>query len=586
MRKTKIICTLGPSTADESILKELMLSGMNVARFNFSHGTHEDHKQRYDQLDKLRKELALPIATLLDTKGPEIRLGLIDGNKVELKKGDKITLTTKEVLGTKELVSITYKDLPKDITDNNLILIDDGLIALRVLSHNKTDIHCEVLNNGPISNRKGINVPDVKLSMPYLSEQDKKDIIFGVKTGFDFIAASFVRTAEDVEAVKAVLNEYPNNGIKVVAKIENAEGVKNIDDILRVCDGVMIARGDMGVEIPFEQLPAIQKMLIKKAYNAGKQVITATQMLDSMMKNPRPTRAETTDVANAIYDGTSAIMLSGETAAGLYPVEAVKTMAMIAERAEQDIDYEKRFRNRDLIDTPNVTNAISHATVTTALDLSAAAILTVTKTGQTARMISKFRPTCPIIGCSPDPKVVRQMNLSWGVTPILVDELKSSDELFEHAIDKASSHGYVQSGDLIVITAGVPLGISGTTNLMRVHIVGNILLTGTGVTKESVCGNLCVCENEEQALKTFKNGDILVIPKTTNAIIHLIKNASGLVTEQGGLDSHGAIAGMALNKPVLIGAENATEILRSGTTVLLDAKKGFVSNTSKCNNKN
>lgn len=586
MRKTKIICTLGPSTADESILKELMLSGMNVARFNFSHGTHEDHKQRYDQLDKLRNELALPIATLLDTKGPEIRLGLIDGNKVDLKKGDKITLTTKEILGTKELVSITYKDLPKDISDNNLILIDDGLIALRVLSHNKTDINCEVLNNGPISNRKGINVPDVKLSMPYLSEQDKKDIIFGVETGFDFIAASFVRTAEDIEDVKAVLNEYPNNGIKVVAKIENAEGVKNIDDILRVCDGVMIARGDMGVEIPFEQLPAIQKMLIKKAYNAGKQVITATQMLDSMMKNPRPTRAETTDVANAIYDGTSAIMLSGETAAGLYPVEAVKTMAMIAERAEQDIDYEKRFRNRDLVDTPNVTNAISHATVTTALDLSAAAILTVTKTGQTARMISKFRPTCPIIGCSPNPKVVRQMNLSWGVTPILVDELKSSDELFEHAIDKASSHGYVQSGDLLVITAGVPLGISGTTNLMRVHIVGNILLTGTGVTNESVCGNLCVCENEEQALKTFKNGDILVIPKTTNTIIHLIKNASGLITEQDGLDSHGAIAGMALNKPVLIGAENAIEILRSGTTVLLDAKKGFVSNPSKCSNCN
>lgn len=582
MRKTKIICTLGPSTADDSILKQIMLSGMNVARFNFSHGTHEDHKARYDQLDKMRTELGLPIATLLDTKGPEIRLGLIEGDKIELQKGDRLTLTTKEVLGTKDLISISYKDLPKDIRNHDLILIDDGLIAMRVLSHTQTEIVCEVLNNGPVSNRKGINVPDVKLSMPYLSEQDKKDIRFGVETGFDFIAASFVRTAADVEAVKAILNEYPHNGVKIVAKIENAEGVKNIDDILRVTDGVMVARGDMGVEIPFEQLPAIQKMMIKKAYNAGKQVITATQMLDSMMKNPRPTRAETSDVANAIYDGTSAIMLSGETAAGLYPVESVKAMALIAERAEQDIDYEKRFRNRDVHVVPNVTNAISHATVTTAIDLAAAAILTVTKTGQTARMISKFRPTCPIIGCSPNPQVVRQMNMSWGVSPILVEEQHSSDELFEQAIDKATEHGLVASGDLVVITAGVPLGISGTTNLMRVHIVGNILLTGTSVTEGEVCGNLCVCHNEEQALKSFKKGDILVLPKTSNAVLDLIKNASGLITEQGGLDSHAAIAGLALNKPVIVGAQNATEILRSGTTVLIDAKKGVVCNASRC----
>lgn len=581
MRKTKIICTLGPSTSDENVLKELMLAGMNVARFNFSHQTHAEHKARYEQVDRLRTELGLPIATLLDTKGPEIRLGLIENHKVELQKGDKITLTTEEVLGTKERVSITYKGLPNDIEDGNHILIDDGLIALRVISHTKTDIYCEVLNGGMISDRKGVNCPGVHLSMPYLSEQDIKDIEFGAETGFDFIAASFTRTAADIEQVRAVLSKYPNNNIKIVAKIENAQGVENIDDILRVCDGVMVARGDMGVEIPLEDVPVLQKMLIKKAYNAGKQVITATQMLDSMIKNPRPTRAEATDVANAIYDGTSAIMLSGETAAGLYPIEAVKTMAMIAERTEQDIDYEKRFRSRGVADMPNVTNAISHATVTTAMDLNAAAIVTVTKTGQTARMISKFRPTCPIIGCSPDPKIVRQLNMSWGVIPLLVEEQHTTDDLFEHAIKKAQEHKLVSSGDLVVITAGIPLGISGTTNLMKVHIVGDILISGTGITDESVCANLCVCNNEEEALKTFKTGDILVIPKTSNAILHLIKRAAGVITEQDGTDSHAAIAGLALNKPVLVGATNATQILHSGTTVHLDASNGIVCNTAK-----
>lgn len=578
MRKTKIICTLGPATNDENIVRELMLSGMNIARFNFSHGTHAEHKARYDQIEKLRQELHLPIATLLDTKGPEIRLGLIDGDKVELKKGEKITLTTDDVLGTKNRVSITYKDLPSDIEDGIKILIDDGLIEMKVLSHTETDIDCEILNSGMISNRKGVNVPGVILSMPYLSEQDKKDIEFGVKTGFDFIAASFVRTAKDLEDVRSLLTKCNGQHIKIVAKIENAQGVKNIDDILRVTDGVMVARGDMGVEIAFEEIPVLQKMLIKKAYNAGKQVITATQMLDSMMKNPRPTRAETTDVANAIYDGTSAIMLSGETAAGIYPVEAVRTMALIAQRAEGDIDYEKRFRTRDNFDLPNVTNAISHATVTTALDLNAAAILTVTKTGQTARMISKYRPTCPIIGCSPDPRVVRQMNMSWGVIPVFVEEKTTSDELFQHAINRSAEEGVVSNGDLVVITAGVPLGISGTTNMMKVHIVGNVLMSGRGINDETVCANLCVCQNAEQAKASFKNGDILVIPHTSNSIINLIKNASGLIVEEDGTDSHAAIAGLSLNIPTLVNAINATKLLHSGMTILLDAKRGIVCN--------
>jgi len=582
LRKTKIVCTLGPATADERIVRELMLSGMDVARFNFSHQTHKDHKERLTQVEKLREELKLPIATLLDTKGPEVRLGQVENGTAQLVKGETIILTTNEVLGTEKLVSITYKGLPGDITEGDKILIDDGLIELEVISFTDTDIVCIILNDGTISNSKGINVPGVELSMPYLSQKDIEDIEFGAREGFDFVAASFTRTAEDIEAVRAILSKYPNNNVKIVAKIENAQGVENIDDILRVCDGVMVARGDMGVEIPFEEIPVLQKMLIKKAYNAGKQVITATQMLDSMMKNPRPTRAETTDVANAIYDGTSAIMLSGETAAGLYPVESLRTMAMIALRAEKDIDYEKRFRAGDAIKLPNVTNAISHATVTTAIDLNAAAILTVTKTGQTARMISKFRPNCPIIGCSTDEKVVRQLNMSWGVVPVLVEEKHTTDELFDHAVDVAVEQNCVKSGDLVVITAGVPLGISGTTNLMKVHVVGDVLLTGTGLNEQSVCGNLCVCKNEEDALQNFKVGDILVIPKTTNATLGLIKYCSGLITEQDGIDSHGAIAGMALNKPVLIGAENATQILRSGSTVKLDTKRGIVCNAASC----
>lgn len=577
MRKTKIICTLGPATKEDEVVRELMLSGMNVARLNFSHGTHEEHKVQFDRVSRLRTELGLPIALLLDTKGPEVRLGLIKGDKVEIKKGERITLTTEDVLGTKELVSITYKDLPKDISDGDKILIDDGLIALHVVAHTETEIVCKILNSGMISNRKGVNVPGVNLSMPYLSEQDIKDIEFGVETGFDFIAASFVRTAEDVESVRAILSRCGNDTIKIVSKIENAQGVANIDEILRVTDGVMVARGDMGVEIAFEEIPVLQKMLIKKAYNAGKQVITATQMLDSMMKNPRPTRAETTDVANAIYDGTSAIMLSGETAAGLYPVESVRTMALIAERAERDIDYERRFRSRDVYDIPNVTNAISHATVTTALDLSAKAILTVTKNGQTARMISKYRPNCPIIGCSPNPMAVRQLNLSWGVIPLLVNEMHTTDELFEHAIDRAVENDILTDGDLVVITAGVPLGISGTTNLMKVHVVGDVLIEGTGVNKLKVCANLCVCQNEEQVIGTFKSGDILVVPKTTNSMMAFVKNCSGIVAEEEGAESHAAIAGLALGKPTIVGAENATRILHSGTTAILDGTHGTVS---------
>ena len=435
-------------------------------------------------------------------------------------------------------------------------------------------------NGGQVSDRKGVNVPGIRLSMPYISEQDRSDILFGAQMGFDFIAASFVRCAEDIEDVRAILSTADANskGIRIIAKIENAEGVKNIDEILRVADGIMVARGDMGVEIAFEELPGIQKKLIQKAYSAGKVVVTATQMLDSMIKNPRPTRAETTDVANAIYDGTSAIMLSGETAAGSYPVEALKTMALIAERAEREIDYEKQFRSRVSTDLPNITNAISHATVTTATDLKAAAILTVTTTGQTARMISKYRPQCPIISGTPNKQAYHQLSLSWGVTPMLLEEKHSEDELFDHAVNCAKNLDLIEDGDLVCITAGVPLGISGTTNMMRVHIVGDILITGTGITAQQVHANLCVCDSEEEARLQFKPGEILVIPKTSNAILDLIKDCAGIITEQDGANSHAAIVGLALGKPVLVGAKGATEILRTGTNVTLDAERGIVCN--------
>lgn len=577
MRKTKIICTLGPSTEDDQVLRQLMLEGMNVARFNFSHGNHEGHKKNLDRVKKLRKELGLPIAALLDTKGPEIRIKDFKDGSVDLENGQTFTLTTREIEGDEKEVSITYKELVNDIKVGNKILIDDGLISMTVKKVTDTDIECEVENGGHISNHKGVNVPNVNLSMPYISDKDKEDIIFGIEQGFDFIAASFVRTADDILAIRDILSQHNCNFINIIAKIENMQGVENIDEIIRVSDGVMIARGDMGVEIPFEDVPSIQKMIIKKVYNAEKIVITATQMLDSMMKNPRPTRAEATDVANAIYDGTSAIMLSGETAAGLYPVEALKTMVRIAERTESDIDLVKRFNNRGSLVNPDITNAIAHATCTTAMDLNASAIVTVTKSGKTARMISKYRPVCPIIGCTPYENVWRQLNLSWGVMPLMVEEKTNTDELFEHAIEEAEKAGYVKQGQITVITAGVPLGVSGTTNLIKVHVVGHILVKGRGVNNRKTTASLCVGKEETDIIENFKEGDIIVLPETSNDIIDELRQASGIIIENEGHNSHAAIVGLSLDIPVILGATNATDILKSGAVVNLDAEKGIVS---------
>lgn len=473
MRKTKIVCTIGPATDDKNIMRELMISGMNVARFNFSHGDYETHEKRFRMVEELRNELDLPIATLLDTKGPEIRLGkFVDDKPVEIFDGDTYVLTTENIPCTNKIGSVSFKNLPKDVGIGTRILINDGVIELVAEKISGCEITCRIIHGGILSNNKGINVPGVHLSMPYLSDRDMNDLEFGAKMRFDFIAASFVRTAADINYLRKFTQSLGWFDVRIIAKIENLDGVENIDEILEAADGIMVARGDMGVEIPFEQIPAIQKTLIHKGYKSGKQVITATQMLESMINNPRPTRAEITDVANAIYDGTSAIMLSGETAAGAYPVEAVRTMALIAETTEKNIDYKAEFAARRGDSNSTVAEAIAHATVTTAHDLNARAIITVSLRGQTARLISKYRPDCMIISCTMSEVVCRQMNMSWGVFPCIIDEKTSTDELFECAAEAAEQRQLVRDGDLVTITAGVPLGVSGTTNLMKVEKIG------------------------------------------------------------------------------------------------------------------
>lgn len=578
MRRTKIVCTLGPSTDKEDVLRNLMKNGMNVARMNFSHGTHEEQKARLDMIKKLREELNLPVAALLDTKGPEIRIGDVEGGKLELKPGQEFTLTTEEMLGTEKKVTITYKELYKDVEPGDSILIDDGLIGMEVVRIDESDIVCRVKNGGFVSNHKGVNVPGVELNMPFVSPKDLADIVFAVEQDYDFIAASFTRTAEDIIEIRKILQEHGGEKIHIIAKLENKQGVKNCEDILRVADGIMIARGDMGVEIPLEEVPVIQKELIRKAMHMGKPVITATQMLDSMMKNPRPTRAETSDVANAIYQGTSAIMLSGETAAGAYPIEAVQTMAKIAERTEQDIDYSREFKPRKLAEAPDVTSAISHATCTTAADLKAAAIVAVSKSGRTVSRIAKYLPVCPIIGCTTDERVYRQLNLLWGVTPVVMKEANTADELFDHAVELAEQKGLIARGELVVIAAGVPVGLSGTTNMMKVQIAGNALVTGKGANKLKASGNVCVCSNDEDLEKKFRAGDIVVVEQTTNEMVHKLKDAAGIITETGDRYSHAAVVGMTLEIPVITSARNATRILKSGTFVTMDAEQGIVYN--------
>ena len=577
MRKTKIICTLGPSTDQEGVLRELVANGMNVARFNFSHGSHEEHLGRFEKLKAIREELGKPVAALLDTKGPEIRLKDFKNGTEMLEAGQTFTLTTREVEGTKEICSITYKDLPQDVQPGGTIMLDDGLIKLQVQTVNDTDIVCKVLNNGKIKNKKGVNVPGVHLSMPYMSQRDRDDIIFGAQQGFDFIAASFVRTAQDVYDIRNLLNEYDSN-IRIIAKIENREGVNNIDSILAAADAVMVARGDLGVEIDFTELPGIQKNIIERSFSFGKPIVTATQMLDSMIVNPRPTRAEISDVANAIYDGTSAIMLSGETAAGAYPVEALKTMSAIAERTEQ----ENHARFAPLAENTgkiSVSDATAHAACLTAKDVNAAAIVTVSESGNTARLLSKYRPEQPIIACVMKEQVQRQLALSWGITPLMMPLAHSTDELIEMSTSLAKENGYLHNGELAVVTAGVPVGVSGTTNMIKIHMVGNCLATGVGVGPENndvASGKACVCRTMDEVRAKFKPGMVLVVPSTSNEMLSFVRDAAALVVEEPGLNSHAAIAGKALLKPTVVGAAGATSHIRDGLMVAVDCAHGSV----------
>lgn len=573
-KRTKIVCTLGPASDKEEVLTQLVESGLNVCRFNFSHGSHEEHKGRLDLAKKVREKLNQPVALLLDTKGPEIRTGQFAEPEVLLEEGQKFTITMNDVVGTKEICTVSYKDLAKDVVSGDTILIDDGLVGLRVEEVNGEDIVCVVENSGIVKNHKGVNVPGVKINLPAITPKDRSDIEFGISQGIDFIAASFVRKASDVLAIREILEENGATDIQIISKIENQEGVDNLDEILEVSDGIMVARGDLGVEIPTEEIPVVQKMMIKRCNEVGKPVITATQMLDSMMRNPRPTRAEVTDVANAIYDGTDAIMLSGETAAGKYPVEAVKTMATIAKRTEQTLDYD-RILKENAKNNNTVTDAISHATCSTAVDLNASAIVTSTSTGYTARMVSKFRPKCPILATTSDEKVMRQLGLSWGVYTVKAEQAGNTDEVIENSIEAAKNAKYINNGELVVITAGVPVGVSGTTNLIKVHVINEEIVKGIGVGSKTAEGKVCVVKSGEEC-PDFKEGDILVTTMTDIEMNPYVEKASAIVTEEGGMTSHAAIVGLNLNKPVVVSAFDILSAVKDGEIVTVDASRGVV----------
>lgn len=575
LKKTKIICTLGPSTDKTGILENLLVEGMNISRFNFSHGSHEEQGKRIEMLRAASKKLNKTVALLLDTKGPEIRLGKFAGGKVHLTTGQAFTLTAKEILGTAERASVNYSLLPQEVNVGNTILLSDGLISLRVDAVQDDEIVTTVLNSGDISDRKRVAVPDVSLNMPFLSEQDEADILFGVKQNMDFIAASFVQRAADILAIRKLL-ESVNAHMEIIAKIENAEGVRNIDEILKVADGIMVARGDLGVEIPTEEVPIVQKRLIDKCNKAGKPVITATQMLESMMVNPRPTRAEASDIANAILDGTDCIMLSGETASGDYPVEAVKTMARIAIRTEESLQYKSILQANGVMLQNTTTDAISHATVQVAYELNAAAIITATEHGYTARMVSKYRPQAHIVAVTPNEKTMRRMMLFWGVQPIMGVATKNSDEMVQNAMNRAVEHGVIKEGDLVVVTAGVPVGMSGTTNMIRVHVVGNILLRGVGIGQCSVTGKVCIAHSIKDVKNKFQPGDILVVMGVDEETAVYAAKASAIIAEEGGLTSNAAIVGISVGIPVVIGVDGAVERLVDGSLVTVDGARGLI----------
>ncbi|NLY80921.1 MAG: pyruvate kinase [Lysinibacillus sp.] len=578
MRKTKIVCTIGPASESPEVLEELMIAGMNVARLNFSHGTHEEHAIRIATIRDVANKLNKNIGILLDTKGPEIRTHSMQNGEVHLKSGQVIDISMKEVLGDETCFSVTYDRLVYDVKQNDIILLDDGLIELRVLATDteKGLIHTIVENAGILKDKKGVNVPGVSVKLPGITDKDAQDILFGIEQGVDFIAASFVRTAKDVLEIRELLEQNGGGHIQIIPKIENREGVENIDEIIEVSDGLMVARGDLGVEIPAEEVPLVQKTLIKKCNLVGKPVITATQMLDSMQRNPRPTRAEASDVANAIIDGTDAIMLSGETAAGMYPVESVKTMNKIAMFTENSLDYRSIVQTRSREKGTTMTEALSQAVAYTSINLGVKAVLAPTASGTTAKMIAKYRPGVPIVAVTDSRSTAQKLTLVWGVIPIVTHKVTSTDEILELSVDESLKYGYVNHGDVVIITAGVPVGESGTTNLMKVHVIGDLLARGQGVGKQSVVGKAIVVKNAEEAFAYNTEGCILVTVGTDREMMPIIENCAGIITEEGGLTSHAAVVGLSLGIPVIVGVNEATTLIRHGQEITMDAETGVI----------
>ncbi|WP_078595058.1 pyruvate kinase [Evansella clarkii] len=576
MRKTKIVCTIGPASESIDKLKELISAGMNVARLNFSHGDHDEHRARIHNIRKAAEELNQNVGILLDTKGPEIRTHTMEGGEIELELGSTVKISMTEVVGTREKFSVSYEGLINDVNVGSIILLDDGLIELRVTEMGDNELTAEVINNGVLKNKKGVNVPGVSVNLPGITEKDANDIIFGIKEDVDFVAASFVRRASDVLEIRELLEEHNAGHIQIIPKIENQEGVDNIDEILEVSDGLMVARGDLGVEIPAEDVPLVQKDLIKKCNKLGKPVITATQMLDSMQRNPRPTRAEASDVANAIFDGTDAIMLSGETAAGSYPVESVQTMRNIAEKTETGLKYEDILRKRSKESEQSITDAISQSVSHTALNLHAAAILTATESGHTARMIAKYRPESPIVAATSSKQVCRALSLTWGVYAQVSERVSTTDEMLQMSVDVAMKAGYIKRGDLVVITAGVPVGKKGTTNLLKVHVVGEVAARGQGIGRKTATGKAVVALNAKEAIEKTTQGDILITPATDRDMMEAFEKASAVITEQGGLTSHAAVVGLSLGIPVIVGVDKAVDLFEDGEEITVDGHHGDI----------
>lgn len=577
MKKTKIICTMGPSTDDVSLLADMMRSGMDLARFNFSHGSHEDHAARVELVRKAAAEVEKTIALIADTKGPEMRLGIFKDDKVFLKEGDSFILTTKEIEGTAEISYVNYAGLPEELKPGNAILLSDGLLALEVTSVDVAGgkIYTKVVHGGEISSRKRVACPGVELKLPFLSEQDISDITFAAKLDMDYVAASFVQKADDVLAIRRVLEEAGSN-MGIISKIENHAGVKNIEDIIAVSDGVMVARGDLGVEIPAEVVPLVQKNIIRSCNKAGKPVITATQMLESMINSYRATRAEASDIANAIFDGTDAIMLSGETASGKYPLEAVRTMAKIAEQTETALDYAQIFKSKGISERIHSTEAISHATVQIAQELSSDAIVSITESGFTARMLAKYRPAAAVIGVSRHLQTMRAMQLYWGVYPVLGPWSDNTDELIDESLGSAKKKGLIKDGDNVIVTAGVPVGKPGTTNLIKVVTLSKKLVSGVGIGLQSITGVVCKCSKPEDFTDKFKAGDILVVGVLPDEAGKYAAAASAIIAEEGGLTSTAAIVAVGCGVPAIVGAAGAMQNLADGATVTVDTVSGIV----------